>query len=134
MFELIDLSIVGTMMAITYLAEIVGELTFVSLSGQIWALPFLIYLTVANTGLVNRWVIYAVTTLLLAYPSGEFLCFGQQFLDPILLTDLFGSTPDPSRLELAKLEYSEVSNRVCCLLQHVCASEWYYLVEHLPEG
>ncbi|KAH8912691.1 major facilitator superfamily transporter [Coniochaeta sp. PMI_546] len=58
-----------TMMAITYLAEIVGELTFVSLSGQIWALPFLIYLTVANTGSVSRWVIYAVTTLLLAYPN-----------------------------------------------------------------
>jgi hypothetical protein len=62
------------MMVITYLAEIVGELTFVSLSGQIWALPFLIYLTVANTGSVSRWVIYAVTTLLLAYPSCEFLC------------------------------------------------------------
>ncbi|OIW32292.1 MFS general substrate transporter [Coniochaeta ligniaria NRRL 30616] len=60
-----------TMMVITYLAEIVGELTFVSLSGQIWALPFLIYLTVANTGSVSRWVIYAVTTLLLAYPSAH---------------------------------------------------------------
>ncbi|KAJ9162227.1 MFS general substrate transporter [Coniochaeta hoffmannii] len=58
-----------TMLAITYLGEIVGELTFVSLSGQVWALPFLIYLTVANTGSVSRWVIYAVTTLLLAYPN-----------------------------------------------------------------
>ncbi|KAB5523818.1 major facilitator superfamily domain-containing protein [Coniochaeta sp. 2T2.1] len=58
-----------TMLGITYLGEIIGELTFVSLSGQIWALPFLIYLTVANTGSVSRWVIYAVTTLLLAYPN-----------------------------------------------------------------
>ncbi|KAB5532496.1 major facilitator superfamily domain-containing protein [Coniochaeta sp. 2T2.1] len=58
-----------TMLGITYLGEIIGELTFVSLSGQLWALPFLIYLTVANTGSVSRWVIYAVTTLLLAYPN-----------------------------------------------------------------
>lgn len=62
------------MLAITYLGEVVGELTFVSLSGQLWALPFLIYLTVADTGSASRWVIYAVTSLLLAYPSGKCRC------------------------------------------------------------
>lgn len=59
------------MLAITYLGEIVKELTFVAMSGQIWALPFLILLTVVDTGSLNRWVLYTVITLLLAYPNGS---------------------------------------------------------------
>ena len=61
-----------TMMAVTYAAEIFGELTLFSLAGQIWALPFLIYLAVVDTTHVNRWIIFTVTTLLLSYPSGMF--------------------------------------------------------------
>ncbi|GJC78303.1 putative transporter YIL166C [Colletotrichum liriopes] len=61
-----------TMLAITYLGEIIGELTFVSMSGQVWALPFLIYLNVVNTSEVNRWILYAVITLLLMYPNRKF--------------------------------------------------------------
>lgn len=59
------------MLSITYLAEYVGELTFMAMSGQIWMLPFLIYLNVVDTGNLNRWVVYAVTTLLLSYPNGK---------------------------------------------------------------
>ena len=59
------------MLFITYLAEIVGELTFVSWTGQIWLLPFLIYLNVVNFAKVNKWVIWTVTTLLLSYPNGK---------------------------------------------------------------
>ncbi|KAK2031340.1 phthalate transporter [Colletotrichum zoysiae] len=62
-----------TMLAITYLDEVLGELTFVSMSGQVWALPFLIYLNVVNISEVNRWVLYAVITVLLMYPNGQFL-------------------------------------------------------------
>ncbi|KXH65659.1 phthalate transporter [Colletotrichum salicis] len=58
-----------TMLAITYLGEVIGELTFVSMSGQVWALPFLIYLNVVDTSGVNRWVLYTVITLLLMYPN-----------------------------------------------------------------
>ncbi|WYZ46089.1 hypothetical protein EsH8_IX_000314 [Colletotrichum jinshuiense] len=65
---LIDLAVV-TMLIITYLGEIIGELTFVSMSGQVWTLPFLIYLNVVNTSEVNRWVFYTVITLLLMYPN-----------------------------------------------------------------
>ncbi|WDK17095.1 phthalate transporter [Colletotrichum graminicola] len=61
-----------TMLAITYLGEVIGELTLVSMSGQVWALPFLIYLNVVNTSEVNRWVLYAVISLLLIYPNGKF--------------------------------------------------------------
>jgi len=57
------------MLGITYLAEIVGNLTFCALTSQIWALPFLIYLNVVDTSQVNRWVLYAVITLLLSFPN-----------------------------------------------------------------
>ncbi|GKT45231.1 putative transporter [Colletotrichum spaethianum] len=60
-----------TMLAITYLGEIIGELTLVSMSGQVWALPFLIYLNVVNTSEVNRWILYSVITLLLMYPNDD---------------------------------------------------------------
>lgn len=60
-----------TMLGITYLAEIVGELTFISLSGQIWLLPFLIYLTVAETAATSKWVIWGVITTLLSYPNAH---------------------------------------------------------------
>lgn len=59
------------MLLLTYLAEIVGELTFVAQSGQIWALPFLIYLVAVDTRKVSRWIIWTVTTLLLSYPNGK---------------------------------------------------------------
>ncbi len=59
------------MLAITFIAEIRKELTFTALVGQIWALPFLIYLAVVNTANVNRWIIWAVTTLLLGYPNAH---------------------------------------------------------------
>ncbi|KAF6806740.1 transporter YIL166C-like protein 3 [Colletotrichum sojae] len=60
-----------TMLGITYLGEIFQELTLVSMSGQVWALPFLIYLNVVDTSEVNRWVLYAVISLLLIYPNAH---------------------------------------------------------------
>ncbi|KAK0621699.1 major facilitator superfamily domain-containing protein [Bombardia bombarda] len=60
-----------TMMIITYVAEIFNELTLISVTGQIWALPFLIYLNAVNTQQVNRWVLWGVTTLLLGYPNAH---------------------------------------------------------------
>lgn len=59
------------MLALTYLAEYWGELTLTSGFGQIWILPFLIYLNVVNITKVSRWVVWAVISLLLAYPNGE---------------------------------------------------------------
>jgi hypothetical protein len=65
------MSPVITMLGVAYLAEVFSQLTLVALLGQIWALPFLIYLNVVDTSKVNRWVIWAVTTLLLSYPNGK---------------------------------------------------------------
>lgn len=61
------------MLGLTYLAEAWSELTLTALIGQIWLLPFLIYLNVVNTTEVNKWVFWVVVTLLLAYPNGEFI-------------------------------------------------------------
>ncbi|KAK2756607.1 phthalate transporter [Colletotrichum kahawae] len=60
-----------TMLAITYLAEVFKELTFIAMSGQFWTLPFLIYLNVVDTTEVNRWVLYTVISLLLIYPNAH---------------------------------------------------------------
>src|ERR1700760_2709737 len=58
------------MLLLTYVAEIWGELTLTSMIGQIWMLPFLIYLNVVNTQKVHKWVVWAVISLLLSYPNG----------------------------------------------------------------
>jgi hypothetical protein len=88
-----------TMMAVTYAAEIFGELTLFSLTGQIWALPFLIYLNVVDITHVNKWIIWTVTTLLLSYPSGMFILYPHFYK----LTSLISTSSSyPSRLELTQ--------------------------------
>lgn len=57
------------MVALCYSAEILGDLTFHSLTSQIWALPFLIYMNVVEISKVNRWVLWTVITLLIGYPN-----------------------------------------------------------------
>lgn len=58
------------MLALTYLSEFLGELSLTAMLGQIWSLPFLIYMNIGDTTQTNKWVIFAVFTLLLAYPNG----------------------------------------------------------------
>jgi hypothetical protein len=41
--------------------------TTASMSGQIWGLPFLIYLM--DMVKVNKWIVWTVITLLLSYPN-----------------------------------------------------------------
>ena len=55
----------------TYASEIFGELTFTALVGQLWALPFLIFINVIDINSINKWVAWAVMTALLCYPSGK---------------------------------------------------------------
>ncbi|PON24346.1 MFS transporter [Trichoderma gamsii] len=62
---------VFTMLGLTYFAEAVGELTLTALFGQIWVLPFLIYLNVVNSQEVNKWVFWVVVSLLLSYPNAH---------------------------------------------------------------
>lgn len=60
------------MLALTYFSERIGQLTLTSLIGQIWAVPFLIYMNVVNTQEINKWVFFAILTLLLSYPNGVY--------------------------------------------------------------
>ncbi|KND91959.1 putative transporter [Tolypocladium ophioglossoides CBS 100239] len=60
-----------TMVGLTYLSEMMGQLTLVALLGQIWAFPFLIYMNVVNTATNNKWVMWTVITLLLGYPNAH---------------------------------------------------------------
>lgn len=60
------------MLALTYLGEIWSELTLTSLIGQIWGLPLLVAMVALNLADINKWVLYAILTLLLSYPNGEY--------------------------------------------------------------
>ncbi|KAF2015814.1 phthalate transporter [Aaosphaeria arxii CBS 175.79] len=60
-----------SMLSLTYSAEIFKELTFHSMTGQIWVIPFLIWLVVGNVAKANKWVVWAVITLLLSYPTAH---------------------------------------------------------------
>lgn len=59
------------MLIITYASEVTGQLTLTALTGQIWALPFLVYLYAVDINSVNKWLAWAIMTLLLSYPNGK---------------------------------------------------------------
>jgi hypothetical protein len=61
------------MLSITYLAEVTGQLTWVSILGQIWTLPFVVYLYIVDTTTANRWVVWAIVSLLLGFPNGMYI-------------------------------------------------------------
>lgn len=60
-----------SVLGLTYASEILGELTFTALIGQLWALPFLIFINVIDINSINKWLAWAVMTALLCYPSGK---------------------------------------------------------------
>jgi hypothetical protein len=62
---------VMNMLCLTYAAEIFGELTFVAMLGQIWALPVIVLINIIDINSINKWVAWGIMTVLLSYPSGE---------------------------------------------------------------
>lgn len=58
-----------TIIGITYLSELWNERALTAMIAQIWAMPFLIYLYVADLTKINPWAAWAALTVLLAYPS-----------------------------------------------------------------
>ncbi|KAI1064407.1 hypothetical protein LB506_007727 [Fusarium annulatum] len=62
---------IGGLLLISYLAEKWGERSLLGLAVQIWKLPFMIYLYVVDMSTVNRWVSFAVLTLLLGSPTAH---------------------------------------------------------------
>ncbi|RFU35565.1 hypothetical protein B7463_g778, partial [Scytalidium lignicola] len=59
------------MMILTYVSEIWHEITLTAMLGQIWAVPFLIYIYVVDINSINKWIAWAIMTLLLSYPSAH---------------------------------------------------------------
>ncbi|KAF3385115.1 putative transporter [Penicillium rolfsii] len=64
------------MLSITYLAEITGQLSLVAVLGQIYTLPFVVYLYVVDTTTANKWIVWAIVTLLLGFPNAHALQVG----------------------------------------------------------
>ncbi|KAL5325792.1 hypothetical protein ACEPPN_006925 [Leptodophora sp. 'Broadleaf-Isolate-01'] len=62
---------VTTMLALTYAGEVFGELTLTALIGQIWALPFLIFINLVDINEINKWLAWAIMTALLCYPNAH---------------------------------------------------------------
>ncbi|CZT48815.1 related to nicotinamide mononucleotide permease [Rhynchosporium secalis] len=62
---------VVTMLALTYAAEVFGELTFTALIGQIWALPFLVFINIVDISQINKWLAWAIMTALLSFPNAH---------------------------------------------------------------
>ncbi|KAG4430477.1 hypothetical protein IFR05_014039 [Cadophora sp. M221] len=60
---------VTTMLALTYAGEVFRELTLTALIGQIWALPFLIFINLVDINEINKWLAWAIMTALLCYPN-----------------------------------------------------------------
>jgi hypothetical protein len=65
------------MLGVTWLADRTGQITLSVVTGQIWALPFLIALYVLDTSKTNKWVVWIITTLLLSYPSAHAVQVGK---------------------------------------------------------
>jgi hypothetical protein len=61
---------VVTMLGLTYMGEVFKELTFTALIGQIWALPFIIFINLVDINEINKWLAWIIMTALLCYPSG----------------------------------------------------------------
>jgi hypothetical protein len=61
-----------TMLALTYIAEIGDELTLTALIGQIWVLPFVIYIYLVDITKINKWKAFGIMSLLISYPSGRY--------------------------------------------------------------
>jgi hypothetical protein len=67
-----------TMLALTYVAEIWGELTLTAAFGQVWALPFVVFIYLVDITKINKWKAWGIMSLLLSYPSGTFSLFSSR--------------------------------------------------------
>jgi hypothetical protein len=58
------------MFALSYMSEIQNEMILTAMLGQVWCIPFLIWLEVAYSAESNKWVVFTIISLLLSYPYG----------------------------------------------------------------
>jgi hypothetical protein len=118
-----------TMLGLSYTSEIFGDISLTAIAGQIWALPFLFYLLMADAKITSRWAVWGASTLLLSYPNGLLAFFMHSKYKSLTL---YHSSPHPSQLGQSKLQLRPLSYRLRSVLQHVCASWWHYRLQHIP--
>ncbi|KEY73972.1 hypothetical protein S7711_02568 [Stachybotrys chartarum IBT 7711] len=58
-----------TLLGLTYLSEKWNQRAILAMLTQIWVLPFLIYIYLVDITGLNRWLAWAILSLLLGYPS-----------------------------------------------------------------
>ena len=61
------------MLVLTYSAEAYGQISFIAMIGQLWAMPFLLYLVNTDLSDKNKWAAWAFLTLLLAFPNRTYI-------------------------------------------------------------
>lgn len=125
-----------TMLGLTYAGEVFGELTFTALIGQLWALPFLLFINLVDINEINKWLAWIIMTALLCYPNGMTVSkLAPMSLNHDLSCANFNfatsSTSNSSRLELAQLQHSPFSNRLSCPLQHVRSNVGHHRRKYL---
>ncbi|KAI0876212.1 MFS general substrate transporter [Hypoxylon argillaceum] len=65
-----------SLLGLTILAEYLGEISLTAILGQLWMLPFLVWLAVTDLAHTSRWLQWALTTLLLGYPLAHAIQVG----------------------------------------------------------
>ncbi|KJR87768.1 uncharacterized protein SPSK_07125 [Sporothrix schenckii 1099-18] len=60
-----------TLLTVTRFAGWSHKLAFNGIIGQVWALPCLVALYATNTTTESRWIVFAIVTVLLGYPSNH---------------------------------------------------------------
>jgi hypothetical protein len=66
-----------TLLVFTKFAGWTGRLAFNGIIAQVWALPLLITLYSINTTTEHKWIVFAIVTLLLGYPSNHSVQVGK---------------------------------------------------------
>lgn len=117
------------LLLITYLSEKWKERALLGLFVQVWKLPFMIYLYVVDITVVNRWMSFAILTLLLGSPTSK----SSTLLFPSFAYTL-SSTPHSSCMELAQLQHSPPPNRLRRPLQHVRSNGEHFCRQRLPQA
>jgi hypothetical protein len=117
------------LLLITYLSEKWKERALLGLFVQVWKLPFMIYLYVVDITVVNRWMSFAILTLLLGSPTSK-----SSTLPFPSLTYTPSSSPHPSCMELAQLQHRSSSNRLRRPLQHVRPDGEHFCRQCLPQA
>jgi hypothetical protein len=128
-----------TLLTFTRVAGWTKRLAFNGIIGQIWALPFLIALYTIDTTTANKWVVWAIVSLLLGYPSNHSVQVGR--LPPTAsmapskdgISRNYLLTLYPSRLGITQCKHSPYAYSVNSHVQYVLSSRIHRILQYLSQ-